>query len=183
MEPKKLNPSRSDALLVSAVTAAGFLCYILLDLWNGTLSQDYPIFLPLLLLSATFALHGLRHRSYYSFLPDGIYLYQRPNTLLTKLLWKDVKACSVMSPNRRSNYPYYLVLIMKEDAMVFGQPAITCSGKISERKVRQYLLHQLTEELARNQITIEQFRQQDVYFVSVTREQLNQIKALYFSEK
>ena len=84
----------------------------------------------------------------------------------------------VMMVNRRSNFPYYLVLVMSADATVDGQPAITCSGEISPRKAKPYLLHRFTEKLARGKITTEAFRQQEVYFVDVTKEQLEIAKKL-----
>lgn len=114
---------------------------------------------------------------------DGIYIFKRSDILLAKIMWNDAYSCTVMEPNRNSNYPYYLVLIMRETALINNQLAITCSGAISDHAAKKYMLHRTAERLARRKITVGQFLQQDVYFISVTKNQLGQVRKMWTNSR
>lgn len=178
MESKKINPARSDYLMVGAILAVAAILYSLLAAWDGDLFRICSTCILFLPFSIAYVICGLCQRSYYVFTANGIDVYRRPDKLLTTIRWQDVRSYSVMMVNQRSYFPYYLVLVMSADATVDGQPAITCSGEISPRKAKPYLLHRFTEKLARGKITTEEFRQQEVYFVDVTKEQLEMAKKL-----
>ena len=178
MESKKLNPARSDYLCSGALFAIGALLFSLLAALAGELETIYVSCILFLPLGIAYVICGLCQRSYYVFTSRGIDVYRRPDELLTTIRWQDVRSYSVMMVNRRSYFPYYLVLVMNANATVDGQPAITRSGEISPRKAKPYLLHRFTEKLARGKITPEEFRQQSLYFVSVTKEQLELAKKL-----
>ena len=178
MESKKLNPARSDYFRSGAIFAVAALLYSLLNAWDGDLFMIYLSCILFLPLGIVWVIFGLCQRSYYVFTSKGIDVYRRPDELLTTIRWRDVRSYSVMEVNRRSISPYYLVLIMHADAMVDGKLALTCSGTISPRKAKPYLLHRFTEKMARGKHTQEEFRQQSLYFVSVTEEQLELAKKL-----
>lgn len=183
LKENKQNPCRSDYLLCGIVVSVGILLYVLISLYSGTLYRDYPIYIVCTLLDGLCFLCALQQRLYYVFMIDGIYIYKRPGVLLTRILWRNVPTYTIMKPNRRSNYPYYLVLIMNEDAMMNKKLAITCSGKISDRRAKQYLLHRSAEQLARNKITSEQFQQQNVYLIAVTEQQMERAKKLWYNSR
>ena len=178
MESKKLNPARSDYFRAGAIFAVAALLYSLFAAWDRDLFMICLSCIAFLPFGIVWMICGLCQRSYYVFTSRGIDVYRRPDELLTTIRWQDVRSYSVMMVNRRSYFPYYLVLVMNANATVDGQPAITRSGEISPRKAKPYLLHRFTEKLARGKITPEEFRQQSLYFVSVTKEQLELAKKL-----
>ena len=178
MESKKLNPARSDYFRAGAIFAVAALLYSLFAAWDRALFMICLSCIAFLPFGIVWMICGLCQRSYYVFTSKGIDVYRRPDELLTTIRWREVRSYSVMEVNRRSNFPYYLVLIMQADAMVDGKLALTCSGSISPRKAKPYLLHRFTEKLARGKIATEEFRQQSLYFVSVTEEQLDLAKKL-----
>ena len=179
MNGKKLNPSRSDNFLLGFICCLAVLIYGAIAFYCGTPRQDCIFLLFFIIMAILSFAAALRQHTYYMFMPDGICVYKRPDILLATLPWHDVYYCAVMRPNRRSNYPYYLVLILKGTATLNGKPAASCSGTISDRAAKKYLLHRAAERLARKQITTGQFLQQDVYLIPVTEDQLKQARKLW----
>lgn len=179
MDNKKLNPSRNDYLIFGYILCVAILFYAIACLYGGTFHRDYYFLIAFVVLDILFFAYAFRQRSYYMFMPDGIYIFRRPDNLLAKIIWNDVYSCTVMEPNRNSNYPYYLVLIMKGTALINNQLAITCSGAISDHAAKKYMLHRTAEQLARSKITVERFLQQDVFLVSVTKNQLERARKMW----
>ena len=183
----KLNPVRSDYII------GGCACFILAPFIGiGVFFQDNTkqdvfsvaiMFIFMIIMGIFCFVLARLQRAYYMFMPDGIYIYKRSDILLATILWDSVLSYSVLKRNHNSNYPYYFVAVLDKTAMINGQLAIICSGKISDRIANKFLLNRAAERLARGKITTEQFLTQKVYLISATKGQLAQLKKLWLDSK
>ena len=168
----KLNPERSDYILCVCIWFIFVPFTGVETLYRGCSKLDVGMFVFTIIIDIFFFVLAIIQRTYYMFMPNGIYIYKRSDILLATIQWDSVLSYSVLERNRNSNYPYYFVAVLDKTAMINGQLAIVCSGKISDRIANKFLLNRAAERLARGKITTEQVLTQKVYLISVTKGQL-----------